>query len=269
MDIEELTKSQIVLLVILISFVTSMATGIVTVSLMDQATTSVAQTVNRVIQQTIKEVASPDQTAAVAVQTKTVVVKESDEIAQAVQKSSPSIVRLYSADGSTFLGLAVVADSAGELVTDTAAIGIASQASVMLADGSSVRAIVALRDAGSGIALLSVATSSESTSTPAWVPIGKESAAPVLGSSVIMIAGQTNTSIATGLVSSLTPEAAISGALVKTDISGDNVLYGSPLIDTDGNLVGISTTVSRASSGSSFVPVSMILSELRQGAAAK
>ena len=113
MDIEELSKSQTVLLVLLVSFVTSMATGIVTVSLMDQAPTSVAQTVNRVIQQTIKEVTAPSETAAASTATqptKTVVVKESDEIAGAVAKSSASVVRLYSADGSTFLGLAIVGE---------------------------------------------------------------------------------------------------------------------------------------------------------------
>jgi S1-C subfamily serine protease len=269
MDIEELSKSQIVLLVLLISFVTSMATGIVTVSLMDQAPTSVAQTVNRVIEQTIKEVASPGQSAAAATPVKTVVVKESDAIAGAVQKSTPSIVRLYSSDGSTFLGLGVVVDASGDIVTDTAAVGSVGQASVALANGSSAQASVMTRDAGAGIALLAVATSSVSTTTPAWVPIGVPSSAPVLGETVVLIAGESNPWIGSGLISSLTPASATMEALVKTDISGDNVLYGSPLIDTDGNLVGLSTEVSRAVSGSAFIPIAAISADLRQGGATK
>ncbi len=270
MDIEELTKSQIVLLVILVSFVTSMATGIVTVSLMDQAPTSVAQTVNRVIQQTIKEVASPGQTAAaVVVPTKTVVINESNAIAGAVQKSTPSVVHLYSTDGSTFLGLGIVVDAAGDMITDTAAIGAAAQTSVSLDNGSSVQASITTRDAATGIVLLAVATSSESTTTPAWVPIGTPSSAPVLGETVVLIAGQANPWVGSGLISSLVPATGTTGALVKTDISGDNVLYGSPLIDTDGNLVGISTEVSRSSSGSAFIPISAISKDLNHGGAAK
>ena len=253
MDIEELTKSQIVLLVILISFVTSMATGIVTVSLMDQAPASVAQTVDRVIQQTIKEVASPGETAAAVVPTKTIVVNSTNTVAGAVQKSTPSIVRLYSSDGSTFLGLGVVVDAAGNMIADTAAIGAAAQTSVSLANGSSVQASVTTRDAGIGLAVLAVATSSESTSTPAWVPINMPSSAPVLGESVVLIAGESNPWVGSGLISSLVPTGGAAGSLVKTDISGDNVLYGSPLIDTDGNLVGISTAVSRSSSGSARI----------------
>ena len=269
MDIEELTKSQIVLLVVLVSFVTSMATGIVTVSLMDQAPTSVAQTVNRVIQQTIREVASPGQTAAVSTPIKPVVVSEGNSVSTAIQKATPSVVRLYSSDGSTFLGLGVVIDASGGMITDTAAMGGASQASVKLSNGSSVLASVTTRDAGIGLAVLAVATSSESTSTPAWVPISAPSGSPVLGETVVMIAGESNPWIGSGLVSSLFPSGGAAGTLVKTDISGDNVLYGSPLIDTGGNLVGLSTSVSRSTSGSAFIPVSAIKSDLNQGAAAK
>ena len=50
MDMEELSKSQIILLTLLVSFVTSIATGIVTVSLMNQAPPAIAQTVNRIIE---------------------------------------------------------------------------------------------------------------------------------------------------------------------------------------------------------------------------
>src|SRR3954470_13443353 len=100
MDMEHLNKSQIVLLTLLVSFVTSIATGIVTVSLMDQAPTTVAQTVNRVIEHTVEKVVQSAQTAAVAappqVQEKTVVIKESDLISAAVEHVGPSVVRLYS-----------------------------------------------------------------------------------------------------------------------------------------------------------------------------
>jgi len=270
MDIEELTKSQIVLLVTLVSFVTSMATGIVTVSLMDQAPTSVAQTVNRVIQQTIKEVASPDQTAAVSpVSTKkTTGAKPSDDVAGAIQLASPSIVRLYSSDGTTFLGLGTILDMKGDVVTDIAAVGDAGSVSIMLNGKVAVPASVTIRDTGTGIAFLSMATSSVATSTPVRVPMTLEATPLVLGQTVILISGEINTWVGSGLISSIIPTAAGS-TLVKTDISSDNVFYGSPLIDTSGSLVGISTSVSRAVSGSVFEPVTAIRADMSQDTSAK
>ena len=262
MDIEELSKSQIVLLVLLISFVTSMATGIVTVSLMNQEPTSVAQTVNRVIQQTIKEVSAPTQAASAAAPVHTTtVIKESDEISSAIQKSLPSIVRLYSSDGSAFLGLGVIIDKSGTIVTDIAAVGDASDASFKVNNGASIKAAVTTRDAGNALAFLSVATSSISTSTPAFVPIGLSAAQASLGETVILLAGTNSTWVGSGLVSSVVSGSDATPSLVKTNISGDNVIYGSPIIDTDGNLVGISTSVSRDVSGSAYLPVSVIESD--------
>ena len=235
MDMEELSKSQTVLLVLLVSFVTSMATGIVTVS--------------------------PSETAAVATP-KTIVVKESSQIATAVQKSSPSVVRLYSDDGSTFLGLGVVLDSAGTIVSDMGALGGAARASVTIANGAIVHAVVTTHLESKGIVFLSIATSSLATSTPVWIPMSLSSTAASLGETVVLMAGQSNPWVGSGLVSSLLPASDSSIALVKTDISGDNVLYGSPLIDTSGNLVGLSTEVSRAVAGSAFVPASGIVADI-------
>src|SRR3989338_6887788 len=124
MDIEQLSKSQIVLLTLLVSFVTSIATGIVTVSLMEQAPPIVAQTVNRIVEHTVETVvpaASGQAAATVVTQEKTVIVRESEQISKAVEKISPSMVRIYAsgAEDAAFLGLGIVMDASGMIIADS------------------------------------------------------------------------------------------------------------------------------------------------------
>lgn len=59
MDIKDLNKPQLILLVLLVSFVVSIATGVSVVSLMQQEPTTVTQTINKVIQHTIEKITVP------------------------------------------------------------------------------------------------------------------------------------------------------------------------------------------------------------------
>ncbi|MEX2028861.1 MAG: hypothetical protein WD963_00050 [Candidatus Paceibacterota bacterium] len=56
MDIKDLNKSQLILLAVLLSFVTSIATGITTVTLMQQAPASVIVPVTRIVQETVEKI---------------------------------------------------------------------------------------------------------------------------------------------------------------------------------------------------------------------
>lgn len=56
MDIKDLNKSQLILLAILLSFVTSIATGITTVTLMQQAPESVTVPVTQIVRQTVEKI---------------------------------------------------------------------------------------------------------------------------------------------------------------------------------------------------------------------
>ncbi|MCE9541504.1 serine protease [Candidatus Kaiserbacteria bacterium] len=263
MDIEHLNKSQIVLLTLLISFVTSIATGIVTVSLMDQAPPVVAQTVNRVIERTIQTVASStparsQPAATVVTQEKTVVVKDSDLISQAVAKIEPSIVHIYNTaqDDAVFLSVGFVFDSTGTIVTDSGPLDGRSEAVVSLADGSRVRVFVVRQDADNGIAFLQAATSTD-TKAIAWTPVHIASDRAVLGGSLVAISGKTSTRIAPGVITALIPAGA--GYIIDTNISSDAILPGSPVINTDGAVVGVSTTASRTSSTQGFIPGAVLL----------
>lgn len=262
MDMERLSKVQIVLLTLLISFVTSIATGIVTVSLMDQAPPSIAQTVNRVIEQTVQTVAPAGQTSATVVtQEKTVVVKESDLISQAVNKVTPSVVRIFTAekDAPQFLGLGVVLDASGTVATDIGALGGSSNAVVALSDGSRVQASVVTRDAAAGFAYLATATTTADGKRALWTPIATAGAHSTLGETVVVLSGNTVARIQDGIITSIIPASGGTPQVINTSIPESAIMFGSPLIDTNGELVGVSTEASQASSASGFIPAIALL----------
>ena len=87
MDIKELNKTQLILLAVLLSFVTSIATGITTVTLMQQAPASFTTPVNRVVQQTIEKIQQVEGKTV----TQTVVVKEEDLVVDAIAKNSTAV----------------------------------------------------------------------------------------------------------------------------------------------------------------------------------
>lgn len=259
MDIEQLSKSQIVLLTLLISFVTSIATGIVTVSLMEQAPPIVAQTVNRIVEHTVETVVpsgSGQAAATVITQEKTVVVHESEQISKAVEKIAPSMVRLYAsaADDAAFLGLGIVMDASGMIIADTAALESRSGAYVALADGARVPSTVTARNVAAGVAFLSATSTAEVK--PTWVPAKFASDNPVLGQGVVTLSGRTASRVAQGIVAALMAGASV----VDTDIPPTSITSGSPLLNLDGAVVGVSTGASRASSETGFLSSSVLLS---------
>ncbi len=262
MNIEQLNKSQIVLLTLLVSFVTSIATGIVTVSLMDQAPPVIAQTVNRVIERTVETVVPASQGAAAAVvREHTVVVKESELISQAVTRVSPSVVRLYNSDAetATFLGFGVVLSTEGSIVSDGAAVGDLKEVVVALSDGTRMSAVVGSSEKDSGLTFLQAALS---TTTPTLKPAILAGGSPLLGQSVVTFSGKSILRVEDGLVAALVPGKEPVGTIIDTNIAPGGIVEGAPLINTDGEVIGVSTSVSRASSPGGFIASTSLLKQL-------
>ncbi len=260
---EELSKSQIVLLTLLVSFVTSIATGIVTVSLMDQAPPSIAQTVNRIIERTVEKVvpSTAGQSAAVVTTEKTVIVKESDLIVQAVEKITPSLVRVYtnSAVDSVFLGLGIVLDAEGSIIVDSAVLPGLSEVALIFSDGTSLSANVSTNDESTGIAFLKSATTTADGKAVHFTPVALSVSKPVLGQTVVVLSGKSIPRITDGLVTALIPRATGEDSIIDSNVAADFIMGGSPLISTEGVLLGISTSLSRASSQSGFIPASVLV----------
>lgn len=266
MDIEKLSKSQIILLTLLVSFVTSIATGIVTVSLMDQAPPSIAQSVNRIVERTVERVVPGGQSAATVItREKTVVIRESELISQAVERITPAIARLYASNSDTpiFLGLAVILDKSGSIAGDANSLGDRGDAIVELQDGSQVRAFVTSRDKDSSVAFLQSATTTTDGKTPVFksATIGVGSAR--LGQTVIALGGRSRTRIADGIVTATVPQTSPDSSslsqIIETNISGDAIMPGGVLVNTDGEVIGMSTITSRLISAGGFISASALI----------
>lgn len=249
MDIEHLTKHQIVLLTLLVSFVTSIATGIVTVSLMDQAPPSVTRTINQIVEHTIEKVVpavSPATGAAAAsVVTKetTVVVKDDDLAAQSIAKVQGAVVRLVGKnDPDTLLARGIILSAKGTVVSDRGSLEPMGTVyfQAILASGERVPAVMRIPTGTTSVAILDLVVSSTT---------GKFDVAPLadrsklkLGQSVIRIGGVGQDTVGLGVIARLPdPNHAdlIQGSVVSTT-------PGSVLFTLFGEVIGIVTTASSA-----------------------
>lgn len=80
MDIKDLNKKQLILLTLLITFIVSIATGIVTVSLMNKMPAKTTQTINNVIQRTIEKVVAPTTDTTTTQTSKSMILGESEAL---------------------------------------------------------------------------------------------------------------------------------------------------------------------------------------------
>ncbi len=278
---ENLTKQQIVLLTLLVSFVTSIATGIVTVSLLDQAPKGVTETINRVVERTVEHVVQvPTQgAAATVIQKETIVVNEDDQTINAVEKNSKSIVRIYH-EGVTetnpephqiFEGLGVVVSKDGMVASIATLVG-KENLTAEFNDGTIFPVNVVSAAEGSSTVLLKVTNPDKSDYVFTPVHLGDWNGVK-LGQAVISITGKNKNAISVGIISSVsraeeknstastTPLAPSPVLSIETTISPKENTLGSPLLSLSGDFIGIKTETGELSSGL-FDPASLILSEL-------
>src|SRR3989339_551791 len=136
---EDLNKNQIILLVLLISFVTSIATGIMTTALLQEAPIEVTRNINRIVEKTIETVTTPTNiTTPGQKEVTTVVVKEEDLIMSSIDKNVKSIVRITEKDSVTgvvnFFGLGLVINKEGFIVADRKMMTVGNTYSVKMSD---------------------------------------------------------------------------------------------------------------------------------------
>jgi len=275
---EELTKTQLILLALLVSFVTSIATGIVTITLLDQAPPGVTQTINRVVERTVEKVV-PGQAASVITKETTVVIKEENLIIDAVEKNSRGVVRIGLDDGSgefeKALGVGVVVSSDGYIITDSLNLTISNKYLIKTSSNKFLAADL-VETKGGDLALLKVDQPELENPYKFTKPSFGNVSNFKLGQTVVAIGGLSGNTVSTGIVSKLNKktikvapevdekEDGKEAELVEVEVL-ESILSsipfssdysGGPLINVDGFLLGINIT---RKDGDFSIPINVVL----------
>lgn len=234
---EDLTKHQLILLTLLVSFVTSIATGIITFTLLQEAPVEVTQTINRVVERTIEKVTPIESAGGKEIVREVQVVSEEDLVLESIDKSADSIVRLKTIgfDGAeVFAGLGVVVSN-GVIMTDQRNLGGSSGYKVIFSDGKFYNTAKSWSDGEFAFFNVGVPSSEKYVFHPAV--LGKTESLK-LGQTVIAVGGKTSNAVSIGRISQ--KENSAEGLLtgIITDISSAKSLPGSPLFDLSGAIVG-------------------------------
>jgi hypothetical protein len=216
MNIEDLTKTQLLLLTILVNFVTSIGTGVLTVSLLDQAPPTVIQTVNRIVDHTIETVA-----------TEVPVIRgggptTEELLTNAIAEVSARSVKINRTGSDTQIGMGVYVPSSGSVYTTD---GFPGTVSVVFPDGTVLTATDAASEAG--IRRYTFGADATLPSAPAarLVPSNE------LKQGQTAIALSSNGAAVTGIVTLL-------GEMVQTNLPG--IPAGSAAVTISGDIIGIS-----------------------------
>lgn len=250
-SMEELNKSQIVLLVLFVSFITSIATGIVTVTLLDQAPPGVTQTINRVVERTIETVV-PDESQRTTIVTNEVVIKEEDLVVEAIEQNVGSVVRINRIVGEeeTPLGIGFVATESGIMVAD---------ADVLFGEnifakyrGKSYPLEVLSQEDGLGVVTLDLNAMASTTPIPIFNPVLFIDASTVkLGQTAISLGGKNGKEIQRGIISGIETKEIVYQNENEEDVTDivldyfkTNIVFvsgssGGPLVTLSGNVAGM------------------------------
>lgn len=269
MQMHDLNNTQLILLALLVSFVTSIATGIVTVTLLDQAPPVVTQTINRIIERTV-EVVVPAKEVQTSI-TQTVVVKEEEFITKAAQKNSPNIVQVGSLKKKFRIGgfgrppkeefelqlrdMGFVLNSRFAVSQDYS-FDEKEEPVIITVDGQVYRISIVARDTTNNIILFTI---DERVKSAEGVMINADGPFPFIdtvfartedvqiGQTAIALGFRNDVLLSLGVVSQLETKKEDGGkgdsskelVAIHTTINIDSQYVGGPLINTDGEIVGI------------------------------
>ncbi len=260
---EDLTKHQLILIVLLVTFVTSIATGIITFTLLSEAPVEVTQQINRVVEKTIERVVTepgkPDKVIT------TVVVNEEDRVLESIAKNEKSIVRLKTtgADGSEiFSGLGLVMSADGIIVADLRSYNAASPFVISFSDGKTYPSGKVFVDNEKSLVFIKTSLSQNENPKYTFYPaVFGDSDGLKIGQTLIVISGRDSNAASIGKIFQLSfGEDKKTVKNIFSDIKVSKSHFGSPALSLSGEVVGLEAPFGELDTEYSFVPINIVKS---------
>lgn len=255
---EDLTKHQLILLTLLVSFVTSIATGIMTYTLLQEAPVEVTQTINRVVEKTIERVVPEDGVGKQTIKEITTVVSEEDLVLDSIDKNTKSIVRLKTIgfDGSEiFSGIGIVLTTDGIIVVDSESFKSGNY-TALFHDGAVYGIAKSYKDLDSGFTFLKIGKTASDNYKFYPASFGNSSTLR-LGQTVIAVYGKDRNMVSIGRVSDIKKDESGTIGSIGTDIKFIKQNLGSPIINLSGDVLGIEKSVD-GDFFNSYIPIANI-----------
>jgi len=289
---ENLTKTQLVLLALMVSFVTSLVTGIVTVTLVNQAPPPITNTINKVIEKTIEQIDLTNKDNKQDDQ-QIVVVSREDQIVKVIESVSNSVVSVVATKDIPIIeeyyinpfgddplfgqffqefqvpqyrqkgtekkqvssGTGFFVSNDGLVITNKHVVeDKEAEYTIIINDGSRFNAKVLARDPFQDVAILKVEGSNFKS-----LSIG-DSDKIKIGQTVIAIGnalGEFQNTVSTGIISGLNRNVTLDTGeelqgLIQTDAAINRGNSGGPLVNLAGEVIGINTAMAQSAENIGF-----------------
>jgi len=258
---EHLNKQQLVLLTILVSFITSIATGIVTVSLVggQSSPVSVTNTVERIIDSTVASAPVSSNLASAGS-----AASSQGTLSDAAAIIGKSTVRIHEFGNlSVISGLGVVVNASGTVMTDKSTVAGLSTIGIDYPDGRHYRGTIIQSQLSGDVVFIAPLSADGTPVSPAQVFTSALVApGPKLGQLVASIGGVDAGLLGAGIADEFSGASSTTTPFISTTIAPSKVLPGSPLFDINGALLGIRTSSLSSTPDVDFYPVSAIRAAL-------
>ncbi|MDO8523201.1 MAG: trypsin-like peptidase domain-containing protein [bacterium] len=268
---ENMTKYQFILLVLLVSFMTALVTGIVAVTLMSQAPPPITQTIQKVIERSIGVINPIPLPVDEAKQLEISATARDVLIEDIINRVSPavvSIIALKKVPISVGSGFFVSGD--GLILTNKHVVDdMAAEYTVITNSGKKMVAKVLERDSLNDMAVLKI-DPPVGGSNYTTIALG-DSDSVKIGQSAIVIGnalGEFQNTVSVGVISGLARSLAASGlasgqedlnGVIQTDAAINPGNSGGPLLNLKGEVIGLNTAIAEGAQNIGFaIPINQI-----------